>query len=347
MNIKNFKNTKNRLWLAAIAAIFTISSCIHKKTPQKQTQKNETKTRVNTSINAKKKGRENNPKQAIKKEEHFATIWIHGTRAHNLQDYLFTNFFYRKMGLHNVSEYLDKHNMRKIAHIMSRQKTTRFTLENFFFFGWCGQLSHKKRKEAAQELHSTLLQFTDAYKAKHGVIPKIRLITHSHGGNVALNLGKINDKAENMLHISELILLACPVQKKTAKLITSKTFDKVYSLYSGLDILQVIDPQGLHDIKKTIKKRTKKPFFSKRTFKPQQNLHQVKIKINGRGILHVEFLVPKFALLLPYILQEVDNWEKQEKHDTKAYKPDKLLKISIKNDTIKFHRKKLNTRRQG
>ena len=62
----------------------------------------------------------------------------------------------------------------------------------------------------------------------------------------------------------------------------------------------------------------KKPLFSQRTFAPEQKLTQAKIKINGRGIMHVEFITEKFAKLLPHILQELDQWNAQENSTPEA-----------------------------
>ena len=125
-------------------------------------------------------------------------------------------------------------------------------------------------------------------------------------------------------------------------MITSKTFERIYSIYSAADIIQVADPQGLHRIKKTIRKKIKKPFFSKRVFAPQENLTQVKVKINRRGITHVEFLLSRFTKTLPYLLEEIDRWVQSETHDQENYEKNRLLKISIKGKNIEFRRKILN-----
>jgi len=56
-------------------------------------------------------------------------------------------------------------------------------------------------------------------------VPKVTLISHSHGGNVALNLAAIAEK-ESPLSIERLILLACPVQQETAALVDAPMFKK-------------------------------------------------------------------------------------------------------------------------
>jgi len=257
--------------------------------------------------------------QNIKKEQHTITVWVHGTRL--LRHYIFSDFYYRKIGLHHAQTYKSKHQLKRIANNLSSQKNTRFNFNNFYCFGWSGKLSHSKRKIAAKTLHKSLLILIQEYKKKYGVIPKIRLITHSHGGNVALYFGKINDKKANKINISELILLACPVQKKTSHLVASKTFDKVCSICSDSDITQVMDPQGLHQIKKWFSKEI--TFFSERTFTPQKKLVQIKIKINNKGIKHNDFLLDNFIKIIPYILQKIDIWT----NSPDIYKETKILNI--------------------
>lgn len=164
-------------------------------------------------------------------------------------------------------------------------------MNSFYLFGWSGKLSVKERKQAAQELYKALCQLSDEYQSEHGVRPKLRIITHSHGGNVALNLA--NCATENPeFSLEELVLLACPVQEKTKKFIDHAIFKKIYALYSTKDLLQVADPQGI------FQEEQKKDFFnrlwfSERTFPEHPKLKQAEVTYNGRGILHLEFLLTK------------------------------------------------------
>ena len=50
-----------------------------------------------------------------------------------------------------------------------------------------------------------------------------------------------------------------------------------------LDIMQVIDPQGLH-------KEVKAPLFSERFLPRNEKIEQVAIKINDRSLMHIEFV---------------------------------------------------------
>jgi len=317
---------KNKSLLKLLLAVLTISGCSIKnkitKTKKAQTQQKNKKTKQSTRVS---------------KEKHTITVWIHGTRL--MHGFLhrkvasIKNFFYRELGLKEAQAYSKDYNLRKIAVILCEKQKKRFNFDNFYFFGWSGNLDHNKRKEAAKKLNTAVKKLIAKYKTKHGVTPKIRLITHSHGGNVALCLSEINKTKKRKISIDELVLLACPVQKKTEHMLKDNIFKKVYSLYSSIDLLQVVDPQGL-----TIKPSyvLTRPFFSQRTFTTHKKLVQTKLKINGRGILHVEFLLPKFVTLLPNILEELDAWKQNSTKHNRL----NLLKITTKSKTI-FRRKLL------
>jgi len=329
----NKNQIKHKVFLYLFSSLFTFTGCIH-KTKQVHTTKDIIETEqlhIAKSSTAQ-----------ITKEKDVITIWVHGTRSSDfVHNYIFKKLLYRKIGLHPAAAYDKEYNRRKIAENLSDQLSTRFVFENFYYFGWSGKLNHKKRKEAAKKLHRSIFELINEYKTEHGVEPKIRLITHSHGGNVALCLSKINTKSQDSIQIYELILLACPVQEKTAHLLKNPMFENIYSLYSGIDILQILDPQGLRLLQKY---KPKKPFFSQRKFEPQKNLTQVKIKMNGRGILHVEFLLNKFISSLPHILDEIDAWNKKDMVNPYAYKKNRLLKVCVKNNTVTFNRKLLKTK---
>lgn len=63
---------------------------------------------------------------------------------------------------------------------------------HFYTFGWSGILSLTKRRNDALRLYNALSKELKHYR-KMGINPKIRIIAHSHGGNVALNLGTIKE----------------------------------------------------------------------------------------------------------------------------------------------------------
>ncbi len=64
--------------------------------------------------------------------------------------------------------------------------------EQFFYtFGWTGLMSQNSRRYEAIRLYNALLNEYLRLKSE-GKNPKIRLITHSHGGNLSLNLAAIS-----------------------------------------------------------------------------------------------------------------------------------------------------------
>jgi len=343
---------KNSFWISSITTLLALTGCIHKNTKKNRpldrsvvitNSVTSAYSNDNESIKAEIPKQKSNPMLANTptKEQHTITVWIHGTRFENkfIREKLIKKIFYRlyiQNGLLHETAYKESSNFRKLAKNLSKQKTARFKPGNFYPFGWSGKLSIRKRKVVAKKLHIDLLKLINKYKQAHGVTPKIRLITHSHGGNVALHFAQINDASNKKIKISELVLLACPAQQETASAITSPTFEKIYSIYSGVDMIQVLDPQGLRHVKD--QKVVEQPFFSERIFTPQKNLTQVKIKINRRGITHLEFILTRFATLLPHILDEIDTWTKIQDDHPNRYK---LLKIYTKGKKLRFERKLL------
>lgn len=146
------------------------------------------------------------------------------------------------------------------------------------------------------------------YESKYGVKPEITLITHSHGGNVVLNMAALKDNDGDFA--VQAILLACPVQHETKELVADPFFKKVYSFYSTSDILQIIDPQGMY---KTDTNQKRHFELSKREFPVSDNLRQAQLRINGFGIMHIGFTLERFIELLPDIVSHTEQWEREEK----------------------------------
>ncbi len=64
--------------------------------------------------------------------------------------------------------------------------------DTFYTFGWSGLLSQKQRRVEAVRFYNSLNSELERYHCigKH---PKIRLVAHSHGGNLCLNFGAITE----------------------------------------------------------------------------------------------------------------------------------------------------------
>lgn len=64
--------------------------------------------------------------------------------------------------------------------------------EHFFYaFGWSGLLSRQRRRQESLRLYNAISQEVERLKSL-GYTTKIKILAHSHGGNVALNLAGIN-----------------------------------------------------------------------------------------------------------------------------------------------------------
>ena len=229
------------------------------------------------------------------------TVWIHGTtnaaRRYN------SDFIKKALscppGLYKAQELDKSYGIRKIVTLLSKTDSKNFPFEHFYIFGWSGLLCFDARKKAARDLYLGLETLVHEYEQTYGEVPLIKIITHSHGGNVALNLAKIHkkrgNKAEKDFNIEELILLACPVQTATKKYIKDPLFNHVYSFYSYGDFIQIADPQGLY-------KNKSQDLFSGRLFPKNPKLVQKHVTLYGRPIMHIEYLLSPFLTRLPGML---------------------------------------------
>lgn len=248
------------------------------------------------------------------KKRPWITIWVHGTRAF-FSKFFFRNFFYCLPGLNPAANFEQKYHLRSVAELLSAQAPELFSFDTFYFFGWSGKLKHKARIKAARELYQAVQDLIAHYEEQHHQKPRIRIITHSHGGNVALNMAKIKNCCTDAC-IDELILLACPVQEQTAHYAHDGLFKKIYSLYSLTDSIQVLDPQGFHYWRKKHKRLKPPTFFSGRCFPDQcLKVRQAALKLDGRNLMHIDFLFHKFLKFLPYVLCHMKDWHKKSSHE--------------------------------
>jgi len=252
------------------------------------------------------------PQQAEKSETPFVTVWIHGTRGFKpFDEYVHAAPPTSKL---QAIALLDKNynRFKNMARSIADADPIKYPFEHFYIFGWTGDLSFDVRQKAAETLHQELEILVTLYTQKYGQAPFIRLITHSHGGNVALNLATVEHSHKNWL-INEVILLACPVQHKTEKLIADPLFGRIYSLYSTIDTVQVADPQGLY---KKIRVPGEKDIFSKRRFPENEKLTQIKLCINNHGVPHTCFTFCRFLCHLPKMINYLNQWEEEQPNTT-------------------------------
>ena len=239
------------------------------------------------------------------------TIWIHGTRF--IRRPLFNTFFKGVPSLKLALDLAPDYYLYQIAKTLNKTAPEIFPMETFYLFGWSGKIRTHVRVQAAEILYREIQRIVAEYRAKYNHYPDIRIIGHSHGGNVALYLAKNKISPDDDLHIKELILLACPVQENTKKYVADAMFEKTYALYSTLDMVQVIAPQVVYNVHRTkrghLRTELKWNFLSGRCFDNHAQLAQVKIKVNGRALFHTEFSRPKFVGLLPHIIHMINAWD--------------------------------------
>lgn len=111
-----------------------------------------------------------------------------------------------------------------------------------YAYGWSGLLNQYERKLAAIELYNRLVVLYEEFK-QAGIMPKVRLVSHSHGGNVGLNLAAVHEVASKKASfiIDELIMYATPIQQETECFCFSPLFQKVFNIYSENDAIQPSD----------------------------------------------------------------------------------------------------------
>ncbi len=255
------------------------------------------------------------------------TIWIHGTRF--FPEGVLDTYFFSLPGLNHYASIEPKYHQRRLAETLIGIDPGQYNAEHFYLFGWNGALSFKEREKAAKKLYEDLKKVRQNYKQTYGCEPYIRMLAHSHGGNVILLLAQVKDLQDTDFLVNEVILMATPVQKQTKDYACAACFGKVYSLYSMLDVLQVIDPQGLQQ-------KDTQALFSERFFPTHEKIEQIAIKYNNRSIMHIEFVKRKFIAQIPTILAEIEVWQKSENLSAQDWaKKDKCLCINTKRSTTK------------
>ncbi|MBT3828106.1 hypothetical protein HOL34_00305 [bacterium] len=111
---------------------------------------------------------------------------------------------------------------------------------DYYTFGWNGQLSSSAREQEAYYLYEELIRIKEQ-AAFNGYDLSINLITHSHGGNVALYLAKWEEEQHQGLCINALHMFGCPIQSETVDYIGNSIFKTILNYYSDFDMVQSND----------------------------------------------------------------------------------------------------------
>jgi len=280
-----------------------------------------------------------------KPEPSNVTVLIHGTRTtqglpklirpllYKIENPFFNN---QEHGLQKINPQQKKYNYfhQEFGPLLTENDNKKFPLEHMYVFGHEGTLNPKKRELDGYKLFHLLERIHNEYIKRDGTAPSFTVVGHSHGGNIGLNIAKGLHDNPLTFTIDKLVLLATPVQKFTKHLVASPLFEKVYSFHSHLDVVQIIDLQGLYKHKQ--EKNEPYKLLSKRHFKSQKKLTQTRVKwkkgpiftklkhttnaetlfklwstlanITGkkRDLTHVEFMLPAFVSQLPCLIDEAD-----------------------------------------
>lgn len=253
-------------------------------------------------------------------EKRIVTIFIHGTLPPSpfLKIPLLKNFFWCPKGLHRLLDRTENFHLASLAKLLCEQDPELFDKDFFYLFGWSGYLRVTERRKAATELVMQISRLVKKY-ASEGITVSLRIITHSHGGNVALHMAEVS--TNHSFTVDELILLACPVQQETAMYTQHPLFISLYSVHSHLDVIQRLDPQGVHNFLKSVHTkgleftvahlRQVGPLFSTRHFDPNPRLTQIQVKYPSRELFHIEFILPDYIKSLPAFMRHIQALPKE------------------------------------
>ncbi len=87
---------------------------------------------------------------------------------------------------------------------VNKQFTTEDINNHFYTFGWSGLISQQRRRKEAIRFYNSLVEELEQYKNSN-VKPKIRILAHSHGGNIALNLSAVSTVINNFENMDPIL----------------------------------------------------------------------------------------------------------------------------------------------
>lgn len=228
------------------------------------------------------------------------TIYVHGSQ--NATKLLSKDIWYCQQGLHHINELPESSLFVQDARLLQQGDKDRFNMEHYYTFGWSGKVNFQVRQDAGKELYLTLKKLLQTYFEQYGSYATVRIITHSHGGNVALHMVEQLPFFENHKIELELVMLACPVQKLTEHIINHKNISRSYVLYSTFDLIQKLD----------FYKYEGKRYFPNRVFQTDaSNCFQILVKVNGKRLTHTDFC-HSIVRHIPEILRATDKAVEKE-----------------------------------
>lgn len=208
---------------------------------------------------------------ALKKDRGEETLYGQVISDSRSAPFLFQNQAIQEPGLHIISEPFCRRGYASgaLAYILEALNY-RQSLNYYYTFGWSGLISESTREQAGAQLYHELAMEIERYKQK-GIVPKVRVIGYSHGGNVCLNMAR--DVIESPWHVDELVIMGTPVQPTTDYLITNQLFKKKYVIFSLGDSVQKHDMFSSHSARY---------FSDKQDFDLPCSLTQIQLRIAKR-----------------------------------------------------------------
>lgn len=236
------------------------------------------------------------------------TVYVHGTLFHLRNIFakipVAAELTYVPDGLTLVKTLSEKTLPHELALEFCKKDSKRFCLDDFYAFGWSGKLSFKERQKTGKLLAESLVDLSKKYEQKDGIKPILRVVTFSHGGNVALNMAPFLSSEVTI----ELILIGCPIQPDTESFALSNCFSKIYTIFSLKDFIQVVDPINVcKNIKRQVTKKTtsKKVLSSRFLSYDHDKIKQVCVLVNEKHIGHLQ-LFHLFNKHVPDVLAKLD-----------------------------------------
>lgn len=259
--------------------------------------------------------------------DNFITVWIHGVNIFKPNDY--------NLGLWPAHTFVENDSLFGIGKHLVKSDPIRFPADDVLMYSWAGRFDYQECEDSAGRLYESLIKAKKEYSARNKVTPKIRIITFSYGGNIAFNLAKFKNPQDGLV-IDELIILAWPVQNYLMPLTRNSMFKKIFNVYSPLDIVQVMDPQG-------IIARNGTPLFTGRRIKRANNILQAKVHINGYGRGHFSLNGKQFVSAFPMVLDELNNWYGYLQEHNLGLRKTRYI-LSIYTDKKDAYKKKIASR---
>ncbi len=128
------------------------------------------------------------------------TLYRSTTKKMRMDDFFYRNQPILDRGLKRIQPTLNQADINnkhyaaypisKAYEIINNTINPDATPELFYTFGWSGLVSQHSRRYEAIRLYNALTEEVEKLQ-KEGINPRIRIITHSHGGNLCLNLAAV------------------------------------------------------------------------------------------------------------------------------------------------------------